>query len=130
MRCENITLNSGWTQAGELLRGTQAQIAKNGVIDAEAIYKVAEAYSARGDKSSALRVLRRSVEDGFTPISRAIRCSIRFAANRNFPSCYTMPVTATKSFSTNSLEFVTGIAEPVNRNCRLFLAENAVCLIN
>ena len=41
-----------------------------------------------------------------------------------------MPVTATKSFSTNSLEFVTGIAEPVNRNCRLFLAENAVGLIN
>ena len=65
MRCENITLNSGWTQAGELLRGTQAQITKNGVTDAEAIYKVAEAYSARGDKSSALRVLRRSVEDGF-----------------------------------------------------------------
>ena len=87
MRCENITLNSGWTQAGELLRGTQAQTTKNGVTDAEAIYKAAEAYSARGDKSSALRVLRRSVEDGFTPISRAIRCSIRFAANRNFPSC-------------------------------------------
>jgi hypothetical protein len=132
MRCENITLNSGWTQAGELLRGTQAQITKNGVTDAEAIYKLAEAYSARGAKSSALRVLRRSVEDGFFcyPYSRAIRCSIRFAANRNFPSCYTMPVTAAKSFSTNSLEFVTGIAEPVNRNCRLFLAENAVCLIN
>jgi len=87
MRCENITLNSGWTQAGELLRGTQAQITKNGVTDAEAIYKVAEAYSARGDKSSALRVLRRSVEDGFfccpyftrDPLLDPLRCEPEFS---------------------------------------------------
>jgi hypothetical protein len=81
MRCENITFNSGWTQAGELLRGTQAQITKNGASDAAAIYKVAEAYSARGDKSSALRVLAAWKTDfSATPISRAIRCSTRFAA--------------------------------------------------
>ena len=82
MRCENITLNSGWTQAGEL-----PQITKNGVTDAEAIYKLAEAYSARGDKSSALRVLRRSVEDGvfccpyFTrdPLLDPLRCEPEFS---------------------------------------------------
>ena len=82
MRCENITLNSGWTQAGEL-----PQFTKNGVTDAEAIYKVAEAYSARGDKSSALRVLRRSVEDGFfcypyftrDPLLDPLRCELEFS---------------------------------------------------
>jgi hypothetical protein len=39
----------------ELLRGPEAQITA-GVTDAEAIYTLAEAYSARGDKSSALVV--------------------------------------------------------------------------
>jgi hypothetical protein len=94
MRCENITLNSGWTQAGELLRGTQAQITKNGVTDAEAIYRLAEAYSARGGKSSALRVLRRSVEDGFfccpyftrDPLLDPLRCEPEFPERLHCPS--------------------------------------------
>ena len=47
----------------------------------------AEAYSARGDKSSALRVLRRSVEDGFfcypyftrDPLLDPLRCEPEFS---------------------------------------------------
>ncbi|MGB7462141.1 MAG: hypothetical protein WBW14_04550 [Candidatus Acidiferrum sp.] len=49
--------------------------------------KLAEAYSARGDKSSALRVLRRSVEDGFfcypyftrDPLLDPLRCELEFS---------------------------------------------------
>lgn len=48
-----------------LLRGIEKEIVEQGVTDAEAIYKVAQAYAALGDKESALRVLRRSVELGF-----------------------------------------------------------------
>lgn len=49
----------------ELLRATEVQIVKYGVSDAEAIYKVAEAYSVLGDKASALRLLRISIDSGF-----------------------------------------------------------------
>jgi hypothetical protein len=34
-------------------------------MDAEGIYKVAQAYAILGDKASALRMLRRSIEGGF-----------------------------------------------------------------
>ena len=36
-----------------------------GVTDAEGIYKVSQAYAVLGDKASALRLLRRSIEGGF-----------------------------------------------------------------
>lgn len=48
-----------------LLRETERMINERGVSDAEAIYKVAQAYAVLGDKSSALRMLRRSIEGGF-----------------------------------------------------------------
>jgi hypothetical protein len=35
------------------------------VGDSEAIYKLAQAYAALGDKDSALRMLRLSIENGF-----------------------------------------------------------------
>jgi len=49
----------------ELLHETEAKMASRGVGDSEAMYKVAQAYAALGDKSAALRVLRSSIEGGF-----------------------------------------------------------------
>ncbi|HZQ69279.1 MAG TPA: winged helix-turn-helix domain-containing protein [Terriglobales bacterium] len=48
-----------------LLRDAQRKIEERGVGDPEAIYKLAQAYSVLGDKASALRVLRHTVEVGF-----------------------------------------------------------------
>ena len=36
-------------------------------MDPEATYKIAQAYAQLGDKPAALRVLRRSIENGFFP---------------------------------------------------------------
>jgi DNA-binding winged helix-turn-helix (wHTH) protein/TolB-like protein/Tfp pilus assembly protein PilF len=49
----------------EILRGLERKIEHRGVRDPEAMYKIAQAYSILGDKPSALRVLRSSVEGGF-----------------------------------------------------------------
>jgi DNA-binding winged helix-turn-helix (wHTH) protein/TolB-like protein len=48
-----------------LLREMEKRVEEQGVSDAEGIYKVAQAYSLLGDKPSALRILRRSIEGGF-----------------------------------------------------------------
>lgn len=48
-----------------ILHGLEDKIAHRGVGDPEAEYKIAEAYAVLGDKSSALRLLRQSVESGF-----------------------------------------------------------------
>ena len=49
----------------EILRGLEDKIGERGVGDPEAMYKISEAYSVLGDKTSGLRVLRRSIEGGF-----------------------------------------------------------------
>jgi DNA-binding winged helix-turn-helix (wHTH) protein/TolB-like protein/Flp pilus assembly protein TadD len=49
----------------QLLSGLERAVRERGVGDPEATYKVAEAYAILGDKSSALHVLRMSVESGF-----------------------------------------------------------------
>ena len=49
----------------EFLRQTTAKLEGKGVMDAEGIYKVAQAHAVLGDKASALRTLRRSIEGGF-----------------------------------------------------------------
>jgi tetratricopeptide (TPR) repeat protein len=49
----------------ELLKQTEARINQRGVADPEGLYKVAQAYAVLGDKASALRVLRQSIEGGF-----------------------------------------------------------------
>jgi DNA-binding winged helix-turn-helix (wHTH) protein/TolB-like protein len=49
----------------ELLGGLERKISERGVGDPEATYKIAQAYAVLGDKTSALRVLRMSVEAGF-----------------------------------------------------------------
>lgn len=48
-----------------LLRDTRQMIEERGVQDAEGLYKVAQAYAVLGDKQSAVRMLRRSIEGGF-----------------------------------------------------------------
>ena len=50
-----------------ILREMEKKIQDRGVGDPEAVYKVAEAYSELGDKASAVRMLRHSVENGFFP---------------------------------------------------------------
>jgi DNA-binding winged helix-turn-helix (wHTH) protein/TolB-like protein len=52
-------------QGLERLSGLERQIRDRGVGDPEAVYKIAQAYAVLGDRSSALRLLRASVEDGF-----------------------------------------------------------------
>jgi DNA-binding winged helix-turn-helix (wHTH) protein/TolB-like protein/Tfp pilus assembly protein PilF len=49
----------------EILRDTESKINQRGVGDPESIYKAAQIYEVLGDRSSALRVLRRSIEAGF-----------------------------------------------------------------
>jgi DNA-binding winged helix-turn-helix (wHTH) protein/TolB-like protein/Tfp pilus assembly protein PilF len=49
----------------EVLNDTERKIDERGVSDAEAMYKVAQGYAILGDKSSALRMLRRGIEGGF-----------------------------------------------------------------
>jgi DNA-binding winged helix-turn-helix (wHTH) protein/TolB-like protein len=49
----------------DLLNGLERKIRERGVGDPEAAYKIAQAYAVLGDKTSALRVLRTSVESGF-----------------------------------------------------------------
>jgi TolB-like protein len=49
----------------ELLSELERQIKERGVGDPEASYKIAQAYAVLGDKISAIRVLRTSVEAGF-----------------------------------------------------------------
>jgi tetratricopeptide (TPR) repeat protein len=49
----------------ELLRDMESKVTTRGVGDPEAIYKIAEAYAVVGDRESALRALRSSIEGGF-----------------------------------------------------------------
>ena len=49
----------------ELLGGLERKIKERGVGDPEATYKIAQAYAVLGDKISAMRLLRSSVENGF-----------------------------------------------------------------
>jgi tetratricopeptide (TPR) repeat protein len=48
-----------------ILRQLESKIAQRGVGDPEAIYKIAQAYAVLGDKTSAIRLFRQSVEGGF-----------------------------------------------------------------
>lgn len=52
-------------QGLEQLRAIEQQIEQQKVTDAEALYKVAQAYAELGDKGAALRLLQRSIEGGF-----------------------------------------------------------------
>jgi len=49
----------------EILHTAEDKIRARGVGDSEAIYKIAQAYAVLGDRTSALRVLRLSIDTGF-----------------------------------------------------------------
>jgi DNA-binding winged helix-turn-helix (wHTH) protein/TolB-like protein/Flp pilus assembly protein TadD len=49
----------------EILRQLEGKIQQRGVGDPEATYKIAQAYAVLGEKESALRMLRYSIENGF-----------------------------------------------------------------
>lgn len=55
------------SESAEILRSLEKKINERRVGDPEAIYKIAQAYAMLGDKSSALRVLKQSIENGFFP---------------------------------------------------------------
>ena len=53
------------TVALDILRDVEKEVEQSGVGDAEGIYKLAQAYAVLREKEAALRVLRRSIEQGF-----------------------------------------------------------------
>jgi len=53
------------SESAEILRSLEKKINERHVGDPEAIYKIAQAYAVLGDKPSALRVLKQSIENGF-----------------------------------------------------------------
>ena len=61
------------SQGLALLRNAEHRVDERGVRDPEAIYKIAQAYSILGDQESALRMLQRSVENGFFPYQYQVR---------------------------------------------------------
>jgi len=75
----------------DLLRGLETKIRERGVGDPEATYKIAQAYAVLGDKTSALRALRMSVESGFfsypyvakDPLLSALRSEPEFTQTLN-----------------------------------------------
>jgi DNA-binding winged helix-turn-helix (wHTH) protein/TolB-like protein len=56
-----------------LLGGLESKIRERGVGDPEGTYKIAQAYAVLGDKISAMRALRMSVESGFLQLSVHLR---------------------------------------------------------
>jgi DNA-binding winged helix-turn-helix (wHTH) protein/TolB-like protein len=52
-------------QGLDVLRAVETKINQRGVGDPEAQYKIAQAYAMLGEKASALRVLKRSIQNGF-----------------------------------------------------------------
>lgn len=53
----------------DILRQLETTINQRDVGDPEAAYKIAQGYAVMGDKTSALRVLERSIDSGFFPYS-------------------------------------------------------------
>jgi DNA-binding winged helix-turn-helix (wHTH) protein/TolB-like protein len=53
------------TEGLEVLNGLERKVRDRGVGDPEGTYKIAQAYAVLGDKISAMRALRMSVESGF-----------------------------------------------------------------
>ncbi len=50
-----------------ILRAVETKVNQRGVGDPEARYKLAQAYAVLGDRASALRVLKQSIDGGFFP---------------------------------------------------------------
>lgn len=71
----------------QILHTVESKIGEHGVGDPEAMYKIAQAYSALGDRPSALRALRQSVQSGFfsypyiaaDPLLEPVRHEVEFS---------------------------------------------------
>jgi len=50
-----------------IIRAAENKVQTRGVGDSEAIYKLAQTYAVLGDKASALRMLKHSIDNGFFP---------------------------------------------------------------
>ncbi|HWP54307.1 MAG TPA: tetratricopeptide repeat protein, partial [Pyrinomonadaceae bacterium] len=61
----SYSINGKRSEGLELLKTTEAKMKERGVTDAEAMYKIAQAYALLGDKPAALRMLSQSIEGGF-----------------------------------------------------------------
>ncbi len=64
-RAFSLSIAGDNRKGSELLKATEAELERGGVADGEITYKVAQGYAALGDNASAVRALRRSVEEGF-----------------------------------------------------------------
>jgi len=63
----SLGIRHDYSAATTMLKELESKIAERGMVDPEAIYKIAQAYASIGDKRSAIRTLRQSIEDGFFP---------------------------------------------------------------
>lgn len=61
----SFSINNNPSRGLELLRANEQRILAKGVSDGEVVYKIAQAYAVLGDKTAALRMLRKSIELGF-----------------------------------------------------------------
>jgi DNA-binding winged helix-turn-helix (wHTH) protein/TolB-like protein len=83
---DSIRHNNG--EGLDLLHDLEIRVRQRGVGDPEGTYKIAEAYAVLGDKASALRMLRYSIDHGFfawpyfnrDPLFRSIRQDSQFDA--------------------------------------------------
>ncbi|MBV9268310.1 MAG: tetratricopeptide repeat protein [Acidobacteriaceae bacterium] len=77
--------------AFELLHDAEGRILQRGVGDPEATFKIAQSYAVLGDKASALRTLRQSIQNGFfcypyflmDPLLANIRSEPQFSEEMN-----------------------------------------------
>ena len=66
-RAFSLGIQQQYAKAGAILHALETKVNERGVADPEAIYKIAQAYASIGDKASAIRVLHRSIQNGFFP---------------------------------------------------------------
>lgn len=66
-RAFSLGIQQEYAKAGAILHALETKVNERGVADPEAIYKIAQAYASIGDKASAIRVLHRSIQNGFFP---------------------------------------------------------------
>jgi DNA-binding winged helix-turn-helix (wHTH) protein/TolB-like protein len=66
-RAFSLGIQQQYAKAGAILHALETKVNERGVADPEAIYKIAQAYASIGDKTSAIRVLHRSIQNGFFP---------------------------------------------------------------
>ena len=61
----SVLISGDRNAAARVLQLTELESTEGKVSDAEALFRIAEAYAVLGDRGGALRVLGRSIEGGF-----------------------------------------------------------------